>query len=118
MSPHPQEQHISVRYFKDPNIILHSSQPDDKEINNNNHLGKRWLKGRIGLNFGELPCISVWKIITEIITSRNRYRKHPCKNLTVLCNQLQLIPHFFNRQANLETSRTLHCSILNTTKTF
>ena len=45
MSPHPQEQHISVRYFKDPNIILHPSQPDDKEINNNNHLGKRWLKG-------------------------------------------------------------------------
>ena len=72
----------------------------------------------IGLNFGELPYISVWKIITEIITSRNRYRKQPCKKLTFLCNQLQLVPHFFNRQANLETSRTLHCSILNTTKPF
>ena len=27
----------------------------------------------ISLNFGELPCISVWKIITGIIASRNRY---------------------------------------------
>ena len=45
MSPHPQEQYISIGYFKGLNRILHSSQPDDKEKNNNNHSGKRWLKG-------------------------------------------------------------------------
>ena len=75
----------------------------------------------ISLNFGELPCISVWKIITEIITSRNRYRKQPCKKLTFLCNQLQLVPHFLTDKQTLkhpELYTALYSTLLNPFKLY
>ena len=75
----------------------------------------------IGLNFGELPYISVWKIITEIITSRNRYRKQPCKKLTFLCNQLQLVPHFLIDKQTLkhpELYTALYSTLLNPLKLY
>ena len=75
----------------------------------------------ISLNFGELPCISVWKIITEIIASRNRYRKQPCKKLTFLCNQLQLVPHFLTDKQTLkhpELYTALYSTLLNPFKLY